>query len=304
MRTHWIFILALCAATGMQAQQTQQKAFWSEDFSSGRLPDGWAVADSSGTGKCEWMVTDQPYPGSFQFNQQAPPIASASRGYHLQYRPGVVTGEEVTKWNQRREYPDAYVQTAPIDCRGKDKVLLTFQHAFRWNNWFTREKNAGLFVEVSNDNMHWTSYEVTASIPAVTSVHTPVTEELNITDVAANQPAVSIRFFWKGIFSWYWMIDDIALTEPLDKDVALVELTSHRPEGNTFTQSDTLRVKIKNVGSCTLDADFCLKAVIDGKDELTVTVPAVTHPVPFNAETEVAFPPVSLEKGQARILSG
>lgn len=295
MRTHWILILALCAATGVQAQQAQQKAFWSEDFSSGRLPEGWAVADSSGTGKCEWLVTDQPYPGSFQFNQQAPPIASGSRGYHLQYRPGVITGEEVTKWNQRREYPDAYVQTAPIDCRGKDQVLLTFQHAFRWNNWFTREKNAGLFVEVSNDNTHWTCYEVTASIPAVTSVHTPVTEELNITEVAANQPAVSIRFFWKGIFSWYWMIDDIALTEPLDTDVALVALTSHRPEGNTFTQSDTLRVKIKNVGSRTLDADFVLKAVIDGRNELTATVPAAAHPVPFNAEAEVSFPPVPLE---------
>lgn len=295
MKTNLIFSLLACAALTLQAQNSQQKAFWSEDFSAGKLPSGWALADSSGTGKCEWMVTDQPYPGSFQFNQQAPPIASTSRGYHLQYRPGVVTGEEVTKWNQRREYPDAYVQTAAIDCRGKDKVLLTFQHAFRWNNWFTREKNAGLFVEVSNDNKTWKSYEVTSSIPAVTSVHSPVKEELNITEVAANQPTVYLRFFWKGIFSWYWMIDDIALTEPLAKDVAVTELVSHRPEGNTFTKSDTLRVKIKNVGSQTLSSDFTLKASIDGKQTLTGTVPASSHPIAFNEETEVAFPPVALE---------
>jgi hypothetical protein len=45
----------------------------------------------------QWVVTDQPYPGSYQYQQQAPPIASKSRGYHLQFQAGYFTDEDVDK---------------------------------------------------------------------------------------------------------------------------------------------------------------------------------------------------------------
>ena len=76
--------------TGCVSSLSAQQSFWKEDFSAGKLPDGWMIVDSTKSAKCEWIVTDQPYPGSFQFEQQAPPIASTSRGYHMQFRPGVV----------------------------------------------------------------------------------------------------------------------------------------------------------------------------------------------------------------------
>ena len=101
--------------TGCVSSLSAQQSFWKEDFSAGKLPDGWMIVDSTKSAKCEWIVTDQPYPGSFQFEQQAPPIASTSRGYHMQFRPGVVTWEEITKWNQREEYPNGYFQTSAID---------------------------------------------------------------------------------------------------------------------------------------------------------------------------------------------
>ena len=97
--------------TGCVSSLSAQQSFWKEDFSAGKLPDGWMIVDSTKSAKCEWIVTDQPYPGSFQFEQQAPPIASTSRGYHMQFRPGVVTVEEITKWNQREEYPNGYFTT-------------------------------------------------------------------------------------------------------------------------------------------------------------------------------------------------
>ena len=77
----------------------------------------------------------------------------------MQFRPGVVTGEEITKWNQREEYPNGYFQTSAIDCAGKNDVVLKFQHLFRWNNWFTG-KRAGLWVGVSNDGVNWKEYNV------------------------------------------------------------------------------------------------------------------------------------------------
>ena len=234
--------------TGCVSSLSAQQSFWKEDFSAGKLPDGWMIVDSTKSAKCEWIVTDQPYPGSFQFEQQAPPIASTSRGYHMQFRPGVVTGEEITKWNQREEYPNGYFQTSAIDCAGKNDVVLKFQHLFRWNNWFTG-KRAGLWVGVSNDGVNWKEYNVMDKIPAATQLHAPVNEEINISEVAANQKTVYLRFFWRDIFSWYWMVDDIELTEPFAHDLALEKVTSHQETGNTFTKEDVLKVKLKNVGS-------------------------------------------------------
>lgn len=284
-------ILALASTTLLG--QVKQRVFWQEDFTSGKLPDGWAVVDSSATNKCAWIVTDQPYPGSFQFNQQQPPIASTSRGFHIQFRPGVVTGEEVTKWNQYKQYPNAYFQTAAINCEGKDKVLLKFEHNFRWNDWFTAP-NAGLYVGVSNDNRTWKEFNVISSIPKATSIHTPIKEELNISQIAGNQKNVYLRFFWKGIFSWYWMIDDIQLCEPVQTDVAITSLSSHKVDNNVFKEADTLRVKVKNMGANAIIKDFKVTAVVDGNKTLEAIVPASKKSIGFDEEYEVIFPTINL----------
>ena len=68
-----IFVIFLLMPFGA----TAQKAFYSESFSSDQLPAGWVNVDSSGQG-CAWVVTNQPYPGSFGYQRQAPPIASSS----------------------------------------------------------------------------------------------------------------------------------------------------------------------------------------------------------------------------------
>lgn len=287
-----LFLSLLLAGSAVTAS-AQQQSFWKEDFSSGKLPTGWTVADSSKTGKCQWIVTDQPYPGSFQFEQQAPPIASTSRGFHMQYRPGVVTGEEITKWNQRGEYPNGYFQTNAIDCSGKNDVILKFQHLFRWNNWFTGN-HAGLWVGVSNDGTNWKEYNVIDKIPATTLLHAPINEEINISEVAANQKTVYLRFFWRDIFSWYWMVDDIELTQPFDYDLALEGVTSHKETGNTFTKEDVLKVKLKNVGAKTVNENFTVTASLNNGQKLTAEVNASQKPIEKQEEREVSFPATDL----------
>ncbi|CAK7033259.1 MAG: hypothetical protein PARBA_03939 [Parabacteroides sp.] len=287
-----LFLSLLLAGSAVTAS-AQQQSFWKEDFSSGKLPAGWTVADSSKTGKCQWIVTDQPYPGSFQFEQQAPPIASTSRGFHMQYRPGVVTGEEITKWNQRGEYPNGYFQTNAIDCSGKNDVILKFQHLSRWNNWFTGN-HAGLWVGVSNDGTNWKEYNVIDKIPAATLLHAPINEEINISEVAANQKTVYLRFFWRDIFSWYWMVDDIELTQPFDYDLALEGVTSHKETGNTFTKEDVLKVKLKNVGAKTVNENFTVTASLNNGQKLTAEVNASQKPIEKQEEREVSFPATDL----------
>ena len=134
------------------------KVFWNENFSKGIIPEGWKTVvenDSS----VNWVVTDQPYPGSWGRNYQAPPIASASRGFHLQYSPGVKVDKFYRKWNKVGKYPNSYIQTSTIDCSKKRSVVLKFQQNFFWHDRMIGN-NAGLFVGVSNDGKNWVEWEV------------------------------------------------------------------------------------------------------------------------------------------------
>ncbi|MDP4188972.1 MAG: glycoside hydrolase, partial [Bacteroidota bacterium] len=187
--------------------QKSGKVFWHEDFASGKLPNGWksvALNDSSPT----WFFTDQPFPGSYGRSYQAPPIASKSRGYHMQIAPGVKVGKNIKKWEKAGVQPNAYVQTPAINCLGKHSVILKFQQNFFWGQGELPDNTSGLIVAVSNNGKDWKEYDVHNGIGPRKDCPNPMNVELNITRIAANQKTVYIRFWWRNMFQWYWMIDD------------------------------------------------------------------------------------------------
>ncbi|ANI87956.1 glycoside hydrolase [Arachidicoccus ginsenosidimutans] len=295
---HKKFSIALCAAvlTGSLFAQNNQpkdsKVFWSENFKSGKLPDGWKNVDEYNKG-AEWIVTDQPFPGSYQYQQQAPPIASKSRGAYLTYQPGYLVDEDQASWVKKHEYPDAYIQTTAINCADKNSVVLKFQQTFRYNN-FNAEKNAGLYVGISTDSgKTWHDINVMEKEPASTDMLVPLKEEINISQYAAHQTNVMLRFYWRGYYSWYWMIDDIELAEAYQNDVAITRLLSHSEEDNDFKKNDRLVVQLKNTGSETISSNFTVKANVDDK-ELSATVDASTHPLKSGETVDVTFPAMDL----------
>ncbi|WP_448634366.1 hypothetical protein [Pedobacter panaciterrae] len=156
------------------------------------------------------------------------------------------------------------MQTAAINCSGKSSVILRFQHTFRYNSEFAAT-GAGLYVGVSTDGEKWTDYNVTNNVPSATDMFTPINQEVNITKVAARQQKVYLRFYWKGYYSWYWMVDDIELAEAYNKDLAITRLTSHNEEENTFTKNDVLAVTVKNSGIESIRSNFKVVGTIDGK---------------------------------------
>ena len=257
-----------------------EKIFWSEDFGSGKMPAGWKNVDMENRG-CEWVVTDQPYPGSYLYQQQAPPIASSSRGFHLQFQAGWITDEDAPRWIKKGWYPDAYLQTGPIDCSKHRAVVLKFEHSFRW-----QKENAapgyGIFAGVSTDSLHWTDFSLLGEAPAATDMFVPRKEVINISAVAAGKPRVFIRFYWKGMEAWYWMVDDISLSEPPDTDISLSGLTSYTESGNDFSKQEPFVVKIMNTGSTPIHKDFELHMFLDGKHESSQTIHAAQLPIaPF-----------------------
>ncbi len=268
--------------------------FWHQDFSSGRLPEGWinqAVNDSN----LRWECTNQPFPGSYGRDQQAPPIASASGGFHMQYAPAVRIDKYYRRWEKAGIWPDAYFQTAAISCSGRSSVVLTFQQNFMWNDWGKVRPGGGLYVGVSNDGINFKEYEVRHDIASEADCPNPMHVELNISAIAAFQPAVYLRFYWKGIYAWYWMVDDIELSEAPEADLSASALVSHPLAGNTFTNADIFRFNIVNLGSKALSQPFDCYLQVDNRPALRQTIPLSDKKALAVVDTIVAaFPPVDL----------
>jgi alpha-glucosidase len=283
-----------------QNKKADTKAFYQENFKTSALPSGWYIP-AVGKWDPQWIVTNQPYPGSYKFQQQAPPIASQSRGYHLQFQAGYFTDEDVDSWIKKKNYPDGYVVSAPINCSGKNSVILKFQQTFRW--WdYGKSDSAGLFVGVSTDSIHWKEWDVRNNVPPATDMFSPINEEINISKWAANQPKIYLRFYWKGLMAWYWMVDDISLSEAYDYDISAVRLTSHTEEGNVFKKKDKLVLKIKNSGTKNITSDFKVSVNIDGKKNDTVTVSASKQTFKADSELEVKFTNLDLSLTPAHTL--
>jgi len=255
------------------AQKGTGKVFWEEDFTTGKLPEGWksvALNDSSST----WFFTNQPYPGSPGRNYQAPPIASVSRGFHMQIAPGVRVGKNIRKWKKAGIQPNAYIQTGAIDCSTKKSVVLKFQQNFFWGEWEQPNQVPGLIVAVSRDGKDWKEYDVRNGVAPAEDCANPMNVELNITGVAAGQKTVYLRYWWRNMYQWYWMIDDIQLTEAFDADVQALDLVSHKTEGNVFRKNDALDFRFVNLSSKPLTKNVDCYLQLDKRPLMKVTIPA------------------------------
>ena len=294
MRQMILFCLFFLPVTVSMARETANKVFWKEDFSSGKIPPGWeavALNDSS----TSWFVTDQPYPGSFGRNYQAPPIASCSRGFHLQIAPGLKVGKNIKNWKKAGIFPDSYIQSPAIDCSSRSSVVLRFQQNFFWGEWEKPENRSGLIVAVSNNGSDWTEYDVHNGIGPTQDCPNPMNVELNITRVAAGHKNVRIRFWWHNMFQWYWMIDDISLSTAFDQDLQALGLSSHSPEGNTFRKNDSLTFRVVNLGARPLSAPVNCFLKLDNRPLIKTTIPASPKdPFGIIDTVSVSFPGLDL----------
>lgn len=285
------FIYLLC--TNLSAQVINNRIFWKETFDQKEIPTGWkniALNDSN----VVWNVTDQPYPGSYGRDYQAPPIASNSRGYHLQFAPGVRVNKNIKKWKKAGIAPQAYIQTPAIDCSKHKSVVLNFQQNFFWGEWEQITDHSGLIVAISNNGKDWTEYDVHNHISPTEDCPNPMNVELNITHIAAGQKTVYIRFWWKFMYQWYWMIDDISLSEAYPADIQALKIAS-KIEDNAFTNNDTLSFDIVNLSAQKITRDFDCYLFVDSRSAVKTTVKATKkNPLNIIDTTRVRFPNIDL----------
>jgi hypothetical protein len=196
--------------------------FWSEYFNDGKMPDGWLTLDKNKKGFV-WICTNQA-PGG-QYSSTIKPINSTSGGYFMQlrgdfYNTPYVSGNVVDM--------NAFFQTSAIDCSDKADVMLSFEHYFRY---CCDEDLTHISVFVSNDSINWTEYDVrngigTNKVSHLIDTESPLKTQLNITEIAANQPKVWLRWYKFGASHYFWMVDDIELSSLPSNDVKLQDYKS------------------------------------------------------------------------------
>lgn len=181
---------------------------WYEDFDGG-LPEGWLNVDLSG-----YALFMHSFIGpQGEFSQGVPAIksTSASNGF-------MILDSDLANSRKPGGLTNAFIQSPPINLSNQHSVMLSFQHFFRYCCNF---QGTQLLVEVSNDGQTWVSFDVKNGVWPNNLSPNPIHQLVNITEVAAGQPQVWIRFRKTGASHYFWMIDDVSINTFTANDLEL-----------------------------------------------------------------------------------
>ena len=195
--------------------------FFSETFNWGdpdspqgyNIPEGWQVVDENDMGHWwVWRAGEDSIKGKYTFEPGHIYSESPEDGYWVfpideyNYRDGVHTEDEGVAW----------FQLPPIDCSSKTSVILKVNQYFR-----ACCAAPNIWVDVSNDQgVHWANFDMSFGTPTNVFCKKPRVE-LNLTEVAAGAPEVWIRFYWKGNRAYFWVLDDLTLSEGYTNELQL-----------------------------------------------------------------------------------
>lgn len=176
------------------------------------LPAGWSNKDNFGIGNL-WVWRDDTLKG---INPVSAPswFTTGSDGFICLPMDEYNSLPGITIFTPS----DAYIETPPIDCSGTPSVVVKFNQYF---NYCCRNYNLEMWV-TKDRGVNWATYDAKFKVDGNT--FTPDrfrSVEINISDVAAGYADVRIRFYMHGPTHYFWMIDDLRLTEAYQNDLVL-----------------------------------------------------------------------------------
>lgn len=164
-----------------------------------------------------------------------------------------------------------------MDFSAEDSVLLSFnQLYYRFVGYFNESVNerdqTATFVSISNDGgANWTEIPVNEALRTFRATRNYDGEiTLDISDIAAGQSDVQVKFVWKGDY-YVWAIDDVRLYGGRKDDL---EISAFKyPVSNFETPQsnikyDTMRfvADLVNLGTKTVDSAY-LYIIVRGNDD-------------------------------------
>ncbi|MFN4123263.1 MAG: T9SS type A sorting domain-containing protein [Flavobacteriales bacterium] len=186
--------------------------YW--DFAGG-FPADWTRADNSQGQIGGWNHTTQAPQGQFSTNIGRLNSTTRDNGYMI------LDGDFNNPGNPPSEVRmNAWMQTPVLDLTDYIDVKLHFQYAFRFCC------NAGdvrMEVQISTDG--GTTFpniiDFREGIQVNIASANAINRNFNITNIVSGQSQVVIRFFVTGASHYYWMVDDVAVTQSADNDLVL-----------------------------------------------------------------------------------
>ena len=166
------------------------------------LPPGWTITS---IGPYPWIWSNSA-PGG-QYSLSVGPLQSTSGANGFLLLPSDLYNTPFPTGGPHAM--DSWVTSPAISITPKGSVILQFEQNYRYCCASTDE----LVAEVSNDNINWTSFDVTLGRGASSVPANPEFLQFDVSSVLGNQNTAYIRFRQTGASHYYFMIDDLALVE-------------------------------------------------------------------------------------------
>lgn len=186
--------------------KTHQDTLYYQDFAGG-IPAGWTVTNMGVSGK-EWIWSNAA-PGG-------------------QYCAGVAPINSTSASNGFMSLPSDFYNT-PFPTAGPDSMNTWFTSpaisitptqsidiVWQQSSSFCCSGFYGVLLEVSTDNVNWTSFDAKFGRNFNNTIPNPTTgpaeiASYDVSSVLANQSTAFIRFRQTGPPIYYWMIDDLLI---------------------------------------------------------------------------------------------
>lgn len=250
--------------------RTTAVPFYSDDFSTG-INANWANYDSAGAGRrWEWTLSGchnaVTYAGTEIDTFSTVGTTSAT---------GFIMFDSDSADTPGGEY--GVLITDAIDCSAHPGVRLSFNELFaKFQSTAAVYPNTGR-VYVSNDSTNWTLvHSADAGLSNNQATLNPTAVDVDITAVAGGQSTVYIKFSYTGDWSYWWYVDDLALTEPPAAEASLVGIDDIF-NGCTLSSSETVTIEISNNGSTPI-SNFPASYSVNGGTPVLDTVTATINP--------------------------
>ncbi|MCK4662077.1 MAG: T9SS type A sorting domain-containing protein [Bacteroidales bacterium] len=259
----FVFFQNILPLTSQNNVKEYGDIFWEEDFDSlewstydtiGEMPEGWELYDGNGLDYFwRWSLEGPrgrytspdaspaggdasfvPHPGRMNYG------GTAANGFMMLESDYFNTGEDGLILSNLT-YMDSYFQLPVIDLSDAPGVILSF-------NQFCRvccmgSSTISIFVCVDYnpehpEEMHWAEFDSHEFFSPPICCYTFEEDrhrEINISDIAAGQSEVVIRWHKKDFSHYFWIVDDIKLFEPAANDIVLDFSWfdyMYEPEGN------------------------------------------------------------------------